>query len=197
VRAFGRQSYLSRITIETPAGVGERKDCDSVTCVEPLVGFEPTTACLPIVACAPGTLSPAPDSEPVRGSLTAGFPAERPRNHIRAVSRPEVPRSLRTPRSPWIYVAQALPSGNLKIGRATDVRHRLVGIQVGTWEEVALLVAVSASAVEPEAELHARFAAHRIRGEWYRPAPELLEWVAVHTARLDRRRRRAAVRGAE
>ena len=33
---------------------------------------------------------------------------------------------------------------------------------------------------ELERELHARFADHRSHGEWFRPSPELLDYVAEH-----------------
>jgi hypothetical protein len=98
------------------------------------------------------------------------------------------------PRSPWLYVVQAQPSGNLKIGRATSVESRLIGLRVGTWETLTVLCQVCAFTNEPEEELHARWSEHRIRGEWFRPAPDIMAWVAVHRDRLERQRRKVEAR---
>ncbi len=83
------------------------------------------------------------------------------------------------PRSGGVYFVQAGEGGPIKIGVASNVRERLQTLQTGSAVVLRLLgVAYDATAPE-EAALHERFAAHRIRGEWFRPAADLLEHVAA------------------
>lgn len=78
-----------------------------------------------------------------------------------------------------IYMVRAGSDGPLKIGRAADVRKRLSELQVSHHERLHLLGAMPGDA-EEEAAIHARFAAHRLRGEWFRPAAEIIEFAAKH-----------------
>jgi hypothetical protein len=48
--------------------------------------------------------------------------------------------------------------------------------QTGNSSELALLKCVPALPVE-EVRLHARFRATKVRGEWFRPTPELLAYI--------------------
>ena len=69
----------------------------------------------------------------------------------------------------------------LKIGFAVDVRARLSELQTGNAHEL-VLVATAPGTVEDERALHRRFAAQKVRGEWFRPDTEILSWVAHHAA---------------
>jgi hypothetical protein len=76
----------------------------------------------------------------------------------------------------YLYAIQQGDDGPIKIGRATDPAQRLATLQQGSAVELRGIAAWPALALE-EAQLHEEFAAHRLRGEWFSPAPELLELV--------------------
>ncbi|NIA72299.1 hypothetical protein HBA54_27285 [Pelagibius litoralis] len=77
-----------------------------------------------------------------------------------------------------VYFAQAGDAGPIKIGFASDVEKRLAGLQTGNPEPIRLLNIVPDGTRSLEARIHAKFGEHRLRGEWFRPAPEVLEFVA-------------------
>jgi hypothetical protein len=52
---------------------------------------------------------------------------------------------------------------------------RLVQLQAAT-EKTLELLGYTLGTVEDEHELHTRFAAHRVRGEWFQPAQEILTY---------------------
>lgn len=66
--------------------------------------------------------------------------------------------------------------GPIKIGMAIDVRNRLLTLQNGTPEPLRLLGTVPGGQ-KMELEMHRRFAAYRIGGEWFRCKGELAEFV--------------------
>lgn len=71
-----------------------------------------------------------------------------------------------------VYFVRA-GEGPVKIGIAIDPEARLRELQTGHYESLSLLRVVDGDwAVE--AWLHARFAAARIRGEWFRYSSEML-----------------------
>lgn len=76
-----------------------------------------------------------------------------------------------------IYFVQAGENGPIKIGRADDVYARLDNLQTGNAEELRLLVHVDGDRAL-EGTLHTHFDKDRIRGEWFRPSPELLQFIA-------------------
>lgn len=76
-----------------------------------------------------------------------------------------------------VYFAQLGTGGPIKIGRAVNVEKRLRCMQTSVPEALRLL-ATSAGGPTEERALHRRFLGHRVRGEWFRPAPELLEFIA-------------------
>ncbi len=87
----------------------------------------------------------------------------------------------------WLYFIQAGESGPIKIGLAGDPQHRLRGLQTAHYESLRLL-AERPGGPELEADLHARFAAGRLSGEWFRPdTPGLAE--AIKAARRAPRER--------
>ena len=81
----------------------------------------------------------------------------------------------------WVYFIRAGDSA-IKIGSAASVTGRLGELQVGNHEELTLLLAVRIELLT-ERGLHERFAHLRIRGEWFRAAPELLEFIEHARAR--------------
>lgn len=64
-------------------------------------------------------------------------------------------------------------SGPIKIGVSVDPAKRLKGLQTGYPEKLSLLAVIRGQAYR-EPEYHDRFAAHRLHGEWFSPAPEIL-----------------------
>lgn len=75
-----------------------------------------------------------------------------------------------------VYFFQSGESGPIKIGVTNNIRRRRDMIQTGAVERIVNLGSYAGDKAE-ETALHVRFAAHRIRGEWFRPADELLEWI--------------------
>jgi len=73
-----------------------------------------------------------------------------------------------------IYIAQALgPDGPVKIGFSNKVGARLRKISVHLWCDVELARLLDGDR-EAERALHRRFQHLRLRGEWFRAAPEIL-----------------------
>jgi len=69
-----------------------------------------------------------------------------------------------------------LGAGLIKIGYAEDVAARLSSLQVGSAEPLHLLGDLPGDR-EAEEWLHNRFGHLRVRGEWFLPAPELLDFI--------------------
>lgn len=69
-------------------------------------------------------------------------------------------------------------AGPIKIGITHDVAARLRTLQVGSPYELTLLATVDGT-VADEAALHLRLARDRMRGEWFRPTPEVIAVVGL------------------
>lgn len=93
--------------------------------------------------------------------------------------RPKAPRERQKRGASWVYFVQCQDdNGYIKIGYTRDLARRLVDIQMGCPYEIVLLAEIRTS--EPslfEATLHERFGQLSVRGEWFRPAPDLLEMI--------------------
>lgn len=84
-----------------------------------------------------------------------------------------------TPISPrlaqWVYFIQAA-TGQVKIGTARCVQNRLSGLR--TMSPVGLtLLATTEGGRTIEAVYHARFAEHRLHGEWFEANPAIMSEV--------------------
>ena len=75
-----------------------------------------------------------------------------------------------------VYFIQGVSGGPIKIGTSEDPYVRMASLQVACHEKLRLL-ATTAGGKQREAELHARFAATRVRGEWFGPSDELLALI--------------------
>lgn len=76
---------------------------------------------------------------------------------------------------PCVYFIRA-GAGPIKIGFTTDIKRRLPGLQTSTPKRLRVL-AVMPGRIGLERAMHQRFQEHRIAGEWFRPAPELLAFI--------------------
>lgn len=74
-----------------------------------------------------------------------------------------------------VYFIQA-PSGPLKIGFTRNLLVRFSTLQVGNHEPLTLLAAAYLER-EVESDLHARFHRFLIRGEWFEPHAEVLDYA--------------------
>ncbi len=73
-----------------------------------------------------------------------------------------------------VYFARAGSDGPIKIGITTgDPVARIAALQTGCPWPLVFIGSVSGS-FQQEAWLHARFAAERMKGEWFNPSPGLL-----------------------
>lgn len=80
-----------------------------------------------------------------------------------------------------IYFIQC-QDGNayIKIGRATNIWARLQQIQSSCPYMIKLLATLPGGPMK-EAELHERFQAQHVRGEWFTPSPELMDVIGSGT----------------
>jgi hypothetical protein len=69
------------------------------------------------------------------------------------------------------------PDGAIKIGKAVDVEKRIQALQAGNPRQLTTLLVVRAPR-RLEFELHRRFEASRLQGEWFASSPELLNCIA-------------------
>lgn len=79
-------------------------------------------------------------------------------------------------RTTYVYFVQALPSRNIKIGKAENVAYRMSSLLCGTWEELRL-VGWRVGGLVLEREIQRRFASALIRREWFCPSLELIEYI--------------------
>lgn len=77
-----------------------------------------------------------------------------------------------------IYFAHSESLQLVKIGFSSNVRQRFMTIRTDRPDagKVAL-IGWAIGGPRLEAELHERFIKHRERGEWFKPAPEMADWL--------------------
>lgn len=77
-----------------------------------------------------------------------------------------------------VYFIRDLECGLIKIGytRGQSAEGRLSTLQTANAHKLAL-IAIMEGGYPDESELHQQFAAHHVRGEWFRPAADLVEWM--------------------
>lgn len=80
----------------------------------------------------------------------------------------------------YVYFIQATTLGLIKIGWTWDPLERLTRLQIGSPDDLKLLGVIrDASAERLESRLHMQFAHARRHGEWFRPEPDLLAFIAL------------------
>lgn len=113
-------------------------------------------------------------SQPVSSFDSEGF--ARMVGRAAELYRQKAETEAATPAS-LIYFVRAGDRGLIKIGRTDRLERRLSQLQNGNHLELRLLGYAHGDTAE-EKSLHRRFAAGRIRGEWFRPTRELLRFIA-------------------
>lgn len=84
------------------------------------------------------------------------------------------PRPLRSPLDSVYYVQRT--DGLIKIGYTSQLRNRMSALRAEFGPLTQL--AVHAGGYKAEQSMHRKFAAHRVRGEWFRPSADLLAHIA-------------------
>lgn len=75
-----------------------------------------------------------------------------------------------------VYLLRAAGEENVKLGTTTDLRRHLTALQEGSPSALSYAVVLPGTAAH-KAYLARRFAAERVRGDWYRPEA-LLDFAA-------------------
>ena len=85
----------------------------------------------------------------------------------------------------YVYFILNRDSNAIKIGRARDIQKRLAALQTASPAELELLKAVQVrtgfQSQQLEVILHSKFRHLRIRGEWFRAEPELLQCIEAES----------------
>ncbi len=101
----------------------------------------------------------------------------------RVVSDDDVPSFQFTPLNigePWrtgVYFMRAGRRGAIKIGWTTSLSSRLATLQTGNAEPLEV-IGWMRGGPKLERAMHRLFESHRMTGEWFRPAQEILDFVA-------------------
>lgn len=85
------------------------------------------------------------------------------------------------PNDQTIYFVQGCESHRIKIGRTKDFAMRLSSLRVSCSERLRVLGVMNDQNPVVEQELHSIFAKHRVRGEWFKPVPAILEFIKQET----------------
>lgn len=86
-----------------------------------------------------------------------------------------------------VYFIQAGENGPIKIGHAKNALVRFKELQVASHQTLTLLGLVDGGANEERA-FHEKFAAHRVRGEWFAPVAELVNFAHANKPPVNYRR---------
>jgi len=77
----------------------------------------------------------------------------------------------------FIYFAQGVSGGAIKIGYATNVTHRLRSLQTDYPERLIAILIIPGD-TNNEKALHQEFRHIKLHGEWFEPTPELMDKIA-------------------
>lgn len=75
-----------------------------------------------------------------------------------------------------IYFIKNISNGQIKIGFADSPNKRLTDLQTGSSDRLVLIKSIEGDRAA-EAELHKQFALHRLNGEWFTPADEIVQFI--------------------
>src|SRR5476651_2721072 len=77
-----------------------------------------------------------------------------------------------------VYFAKNETTGNIKIGYSLNPASRVANLQTSNCAKVALIGVIYDGSIKTEKELHERFKAHRVHGEWYTSTAELEDLIS-------------------
>lgn len=138
----------------------------------------------PVVIMAPATFTPIDALEDIDvpvvhrvGERARGEPRADAglRRESAAENPPPPPREMggRRDRKKFLYFVQEMTNGPVKIGVSAAPLTRLSSLQVSNPRQLKML-GIRPGSHADEIDLHRRLAEHRIRGEWFNPAAEVL-----------------------
>jgi hypothetical protein len=84
----------------------------------------------------------------------------------------------------YVYFIRDEKTGNIKIGQSINPDQRRKAIETEFGCKMTILATI-AQIVPVEALLHNKFSHLHVRGEWFRPDPELLEMIETYKGRVD------------
>jgi hypothetical protein len=79
----------------------------------------------------------------------------------------------------WIYFVACEREQMIKIGCARNPKQRFFSMKGTSPLPLEFLGAIPGNQVE-ERLLHSQWAVHHVRNEWFRAAPEIIEFVKLH-----------------
>lgn len=87
-----------------------------------------------------------------------------------------------------VYFIQALPDGPVKIGyTSSSAKKRLAYLQTGCPFDLQLMGIIDAHPYK-ERDIHKAFNKYRLRGEWFKPEHEILEFIQENAIVLEEER---------
>ena len=81
-----------------------------------------------------------------------------------------------------IYFIQQETTNYIKIGYARDPNQRLIQLRTASPYKLVLL-GIMDGGTQTEDEIHSLFNSSRVRGEWFSPSDDLLQYIKRNTAR--------------
>ena len=84
----------------------------------------------------------------------------------------------------FVYFIAVTNGAAIKIGWAEDVSARLADLQVGNHEQLFVVAALNGSRLT-ERLIHKCFDGSKIRGEWYKPTEDILEFIHLLNGRQE------------
>jgi hypothetical protein len=81
-----------------------------------------------------------------------------------------------------IYFIRGKESGNIKIGFSINPEKRKANLQTAHYEELEFIGIMNGS-LEDEARIKKMFSDFNIRGEWYRPAKDVLDFAKQNASK--------------
>ena len=81
-----------------------------------------------------------------------------------------------------IYFIRGKESGNIKIGFSTSPKKRKSTLHSAHYEELEFM-GIMRGSLDDEAEIKERFSKSNIRGEWYRPSSEVMDFVKENASK--------------
>jgi Meiotically up-regulated gene 113 len=83
-----------------------------------------------------------------------------------------------------VYFIKSKIIGSIKIGFCQDNNFpgRLENLQVGSADELILLFVMPYAPQSTEKALHKKFKKYHIRGEWFSPGEELIQYIEIARA---------------